>query len=95
MELEVAEVAGAGHGERSPARLLQRNGYRDWQIRAGTVELRIPKLRRGSYFPASLGPRGTAEKALMAVIQKHIRTRHLHTLGGRLGARDGHEGDQP
>lgn len=50
MELEVAALAGAGHGERSPDRLAQRNGYRDrdWQIRAGTVELRIPRLRKGS-----------------------------------------------
>jgi transposase-like protein len=72
MELEVGEVTGAAHGERSPDRLVQRNGYRerDWQTRAGTVELRIPKLRRGSYFPTFLEPRRTAEKALTAVIQE-------------------------
>ena len=53
MELEVGQLAGAGYGEKSPERLVQRNGYRDrdWQTRAGTVELRIPKLRKGSYFP--------------------------------------------
>jgi transposase-like protein len=55
MELQVQSLTGAGHGERSPSRLVQRNGYRDrdWETRAGTVELRIPKLGRGSYFPAS------------------------------------------
>jgi putative transposase len=55
MELEVEGVTGAAHGERSPDRTNHRNGYRDrsWETRAGTVELRIPKLRKGSYFPAS------------------------------------------
>ena len=56
MELEVGGLTGAGHGEKSPDRLAQRNGYRerDWETRAGTVELRIPKLRKGSYFPGFL-----------------------------------------
>jgi hypothetical protein len=48
--MEVQALTGAGHGERSADRLAQRNGYRDWETRAGTVELRIPKLRKGSYF---------------------------------------------
>lgn len=91
MELEVGEVTGAGHGERSPERLVQRNGYRDrdWQTRAGTVELRIPKLRRGSYFPAFLEPRRTAEKALTAVIQEAyvhgISTRSVDDLVRAMG----------
>src|SRR5947209_20089501 len=53
MEMEVAGVTGAAYGEKNPDRLVQRNGYRDraWETRAGSVELRIPKLRKGSYFP--------------------------------------------
>jgi putative transposase len=58
MELEVGALTGAGYGEKSRERLAQRNGYRerDWHTRAGTVELRIPKLRTGSYFPGFLEP---------------------------------------
>ena len=72
MELEIGALTGAPFGEKSPERLAQRNGYRerDWQTRAGTVELRIPKLRKGSYFPGFLEPRRLAEKALTAVIQE-------------------------
>jgi len=72
MELEVEGLTGAAHGERSPERINQRNGYRDrlWETRAGTVELRIPKLRKGSYFPVFLEPRRLAEKALAAVVQE-------------------------
>jgi putative transposase len=72
MELEVEARTGAGHGERSSERVNHRNGYRDrmWETRAGSVELRIPKLRRGSYFPGFLEPRRMAEKALTAVIQE-------------------------
>jgi len=72
MELEVESLTGAAHGERSADRIDHRSGYRDrdWETRAGTVELRIPKLRKGSYFPAFLEPRRMAEKALAAVIQK-------------------------
>ena len=68
MELEVGGLTGAAWGEKSPDRLVQRNGYRDrsWETRAGTVELRIPRLRRGSYFPGFLEPRRMAEKALTA-----------------------------
>ena len=72
MQLEVEGLTGAAYGEKSPERLAQRNGYRDrlWETRAGTVELRIPKLRKGSYFPGFLEPRRLAEKALTAVVQE-------------------------
>ncbi len=72
MALETDALCGAEHGERTGERLNQRNGYRDrdWETRAGTVELLIPKLRKGSYFPGFLEPRRMAEKALTAVIQE-------------------------
>jgi len=91
MELESESLCGAGHGERSPERVNQRNGYRerDWQTRAGTVELRIPKLRKGSYFPAFLEPRRLAEKALTAVVQEAyvqgISTRAVDDLVRAMG----------
>jgi len=91
MALEVEGLTGAGHGERSPERINQRNGYRDrvWETRAGTVELKIPKLRKGSYFPGFLEPRRMAEKALTAVIQEAyiqgVSTRSVDDLVQAMG----------
>ena len=91
MELETEGLCGAGHGERSADRRNQRNVYRDrdWETRAGTVELRIPKLRRGSYFPVFLEPRRLAEKALTAVVQEAyvqgISTRSVDHLVRAMG----------
>ena len=91
MELEVESLTGAGYGEKSADRLAQRNGYRDrdWETRAGTVELRIPRLRKGSYFPAFLEPRRMAEKALAAVVQEAyvhgVSTRSVDDLVKAMG----------
>lgn len=91
MALEVEALTGAGYGERSADRTNSRNGYRErtWETRAGTVPLRIPKLRKGSYLPAFLEPRRTAERALVAVIQEAyvhgISTRSVDDLVRAMG----------
>ena len=91
MDAEVSTRIGAEHGERSPDRLTHRNGYRSraWDTRVGTMELRIPKLREGSYFPSLLEPRRRSEKALLAVIQQAyvegVSTRRVDDLVKALG----------
>ena len=91
MELEIESLTGAAHGERSPERINHRNGYRDriWETRAGAVELRIPKLRKSSYFPVFLEPRRLAEKALAAVVQEAyvhgVSTRSVDDLVKAMG----------
>ena len=91
MALEVEGLTGAAHGERSADRITHRNGYRDrsWETRAGTVELKIPKLRKGSYFSGFLEPRRMAEKALAAVIQEAyiqgVSTRSVDDLVQAMG----------
>ena len=66
MEAEVTAAAGAGYGERGSERVARRNGYRQrpWDTRVGSIELAIPKLRAGSYFPGFLEPRRRSEQAL-------------------------------
>jgi putative transposase len=91
MEMDVEGLCAAAYGERSPDRVNRRNGYRDrlWETRAGSVELKIPKLRQGSYFPGFLEPRRTAEKALAAVIQEAyvqgVSTRSVDELVKAMG----------
>src|SRR3954471_3094592 len=94
MEAEVSELVGAGRGERAPEeRLTQRNGYRSrcWQTRAGELELAIPKLRRGSYFPSFLEPRKRSEQALVSVVQEAyvagVSTRKVDQVVESLGLR--------
>jgi putative transposase len=72
MEAEVAAQIGAELGERAPERRTHRNGYRPrtWDTRGGELELQIPRLRQGSYFPSFLEPRRRAEQALVAVVQE-------------------------
>jgi putative transposase len=92
MNLEVEALTGVPAGVRSPERLTHRNGYREraWDTRAGRIDLSIPKLRKGSYFPVFLEPRRTAEKALTAVIQEAyvhgISTRSVDDLVKAMGA---------
>ncbi len=91
MDAEVSSRIGAEYGERSPERVTQHNGYRSraWDTRVGTMELHIPKLREGSYFPSLLEPRRRSERALLAVIQQAyvegVSTRRVDDLVKALG----------
>ena len=94
MEAEVSELIGAERGERRPEdRATHRNGYRPrrWDTRAGEIELQIPKLRQGSYFPSFLQPRKRSEQALVSVVQQAyvcgVSTRRVDQLVESLGLR--------
>jgi putative transposase len=93
MEAEVCELIGAKRGERTEDRATHRNGYRTrrWDTRAGEIELQIPKIRRGSYFPSFLEPRRRSEQALVAVVQQAyvcgVSTRRVDQLVESLGLR--------
>ena len=91
MMVDVESLCQAAYGERTAERTNSRNGYRDrqWDTRTGSVDLTIPKLRKGSYFPGFLEPRRTAEKALAAVIQEAyiqgVSTRSVDELVKSMG----------
>ena len=92
MEAEVTGLTGAAKGERAPdRRLTSRNGYRErrWDTRVGTIDLAIPRVRDGSYFPSLLDPRRRAERALLAVVQEAyvlgVSTRRVDDLVQALG----------
>ena len=91
MAYDFENLCQAGYGERSPERANSRNGYRErlWETRAGSIPVKIPKLRSGSYFPPFLEPRRTAEKALAAVIQEAyvqgVSTRSVDELVKAMG----------
>src|SRR5579871_23808 len=72
MEAEVAQHLGAGRYERTAERSGERNGHRErrWDTRVGSIQLRVPRVRDGSYFPRLLEPRRRAERALVAVVQE-------------------------
>jgi putative transposase len=93
MEVEVCELIGAERGERTEGRATHRNGYRArrWDTRAGEIELQIPMIRQGSYFPSFLGPRKRSEQALLSVVQQGyvcgVSTRRVDQLVESLGLR--------
>ncbi|MGH9258435.1 MAG: IS256 family transposase [Acidimicrobiales bacterium] len=91
MEVEVSGQIGATYGQRTPDRVAWRNGYRprEWDTRVGTVELAVPKLRQGSYFPSLLEPRRRAERALAAVVAQcyveGVSTRRVDDVARAMG----------
>src|SRR3989442_10108154 len=91
MDAEVTEAVGAAPYERTDKRVTSRNGFREreWDTRVGTIELAIPKLRQGSYFPSLLEPRRRHERALLAVVQEAYvhggSTRNVDALAHALG----------
>src|SRR5437660_12046796 len=94
MEAEVCELIGARLGERSEDRATHRNGYRPrrWDTRAGEVELQIPKLRQGSYFPSFLQPRKRSEQGAGGGRAAGVCVRHLHAAGRSAGREPGASG---
>ena len=95
MEAEVSELIGAQRGERTEDRATHRNGYRArrWDTRAGEIELQIPKIRQGSYFPSFLQPRKRSEQALVSVVQQGLCVWRLRAAG-RSARREPRSADQ-
>ena len=91
MEAEISSQIGAVRSERSADRATHRNGYRarPWDTRVGTIELAIPRVRDGSYFPSLLEPRRRAERSLLAVVCEAyvagVSTRRVDDLVRSLG----------
>src|SRR5438477_9560714 len=88
LRMALAEHVGAERHERTAERSGYRNGYRErrpWDTRVGSIELQVPRVRDGSFFPSLLEPRRRAEKALVAVVQEAYVRRRLDTQSGRLG----------
>ena len=94
MALEVEGLTGAAHGERSADRITHRNGYRDrsWETRAGTVELKIPKLRKGSYFPRLPGAAADGREGAGCGDPGGLHPGRVDPLGRRSGSGDGDVG---
>ena len=84
IELEATEMIGADRYERTPERCTSRNGYRDrqWDTRVGKLDLKIPKVREGTFFPSFLEPRRMAEKAIVSVVQEA----YVHGVSTRKGS---------
>jgi hypothetical protein len=93
MEIEVGAATGAAYDEKDPAKRTQRNGYRDrdWETRAGTVELRLPKLRKGSCFPGFAGTAPDGREGADGRDPGGVHSGYLNALGRRPGEGHGHE----
>lgn len=93
MDIDVEGRCGAGYDEKSPERTNSRNGYREraWDTRAGSVALKIPKLRCGSYFPEFLETQAHCGESAYRCHPGGLYPGYFHPLGGRLGQVAGHE----
>jgi transposase-like protein len=93
MELDVEARCGAGYDEKNPERINSRNGYREraWDTRAGSLALKIPKLRSGAYFPGIPGAPAHRRESADRCHPGGLHPGHLHPLGGRPGQSAGND----